>query len=134
MVSTVHDASPVDNTESDRLGQLVGQLHWRVTTKKDVNADLLNLVFLGSENQVKSAFREAGWHNADPVSRHTYLKNFYARRAVRIFPAYYLLLLGALVIAPILSARSATLAQQATYGPHWVYWTYLSNQIGRAHV
>jgi hypothetical protein len=69
MVSTVLDASPVDNTESDRLGQLVGQLPWRVTTKKDVNADLLNLVFLGSEDQVKSAFREAGWHNADPVSR-----------------------------------------------------------------
>jgi hypothetical protein len=78
MVSTVHGASPVDNTESDRLGQLVGQLPWRVTTKKDVNADLLNLVFLGSEDQVKSALREAGWHNADPVSRHTYLKNFFA--------------------------------------------------------
>ncbi len=78
IVSAVHDASPADNTESDRLGQLVGQLPWHVTTKKDVNADLLNLVFLGSEDQVKSAFREAGWHTADPVSRHTYLKNFYA--------------------------------------------------------
>jgi len=49
-----------------------------VTTGKGVDADLLNLVFIGSEEQVKAAFREAGWHNADPASRHTYLKNFYA--------------------------------------------------------
>jgi hypothetical protein len=49
-----------------------------VTTEKDVDADLINIVFLGSEDAVESAFREAGWDNADPVSKHTALKSFYA--------------------------------------------------------
>ena len=73
-----HESLPVDQGEADELSRLGEQLPWRVTTKKGVDADLLNLVFLGSEEQVKAAFREAGWHNADPASRHTYLKNFYA--------------------------------------------------------
>ena len=77
-VSTAPESSPADQIEADQLNELVDELPWRVTTPKGVNADLINLVFLGSEDQVKAAFREAGWHNADPASRHTYLKNFYA--------------------------------------------------------
>jgi len=73
-----HGASSDAKPESDWLDQLVAPLPWRVTTTKNVNADLLNLVFVGSEDQVKSAFREAGWHNADPVSMHAWLKNLYA--------------------------------------------------------
>jgi hypothetical protein len=49
-----------------------------VTTAKNVDADVLNIVFLGSQDEVESAFREAGWHNADPVSKRTVMKNFYA--------------------------------------------------------
>jgi hypothetical protein len=49
-----------------------------VTTIKDVNADLINVVFLGSEDAVNSAFRTAGWNNADPVSRQASFKSFYA--------------------------------------------------------
>ena len=78
---TIGDApefSPADSAESDQIDQLVEQLPLRVTTKKDVDADLLNMVFLGSEQQVHSAFRNAGWSNADTVSRHTMLKNMYA--------------------------------------------------------
>jgi len=76
---TTASAMPeADNVETDQLNQLVEQLPWRVTTRKDIGADLLNIVFLGSQDEVKAAFREAGWHNADPASRRTYLKNFYA--------------------------------------------------------
>jgi hypothetical protein len=78
MVSTAHESSLAANAESDRLEQLVGQLPWRVTTRKDVDADLLNLVFLGSQDEVESAFREAGWRGADPLSKRTVLKNMYA--------------------------------------------------------
>jgi hypothetical protein len=78
MVSIVHDASPAETAESDRLKQLVGQLPVRVTTKKHVDADLLNIVLLGSEDEVKSAFREAGWHNADAASKRAWMKNLYA--------------------------------------------------------
>ena len=47
-------------------------------TRKFVDADLFNLVFLGSREQVEAAFREAGWHNSDRVSRHSFAHNFYA--------------------------------------------------------
>jgi hypothetical protein len=77
MVSTEIESPPA-KAESDRLGQLVEQLPWRVTTEKDVDADLINIVFLGSEQAVTSAFGAAGWRNADPVSRRTFLKNLYA--------------------------------------------------------
>jgi hypothetical protein len=69
---------PTTQAESDQLDQLVEQLPWRVTTTKNVDADLLNLVFIGTLDQVKSAFGEAGWHNADPASKGTWLKNMYA--------------------------------------------------------
>jgi hypothetical protein len=75
---TAHESSAAAKTESDRLDQLVDQLPWRVTTMKDVDADVLNLVFLGSHDEVESEFRDAGWRNADPVSRRTFLKNMYA--------------------------------------------------------
>jgi hypothetical protein len=77
-VSAVRESSPTATTEPDGVDQLVGQLPWRVTTTKHANADLINLVFLGSEGQVRSAFREAGWHNADPPSKRTWFKNLYA--------------------------------------------------------
>ncbi len=50
----------------------------RSTTVKDVGADLVNLVFLGSQEQVQAAFLYAGWRPADPVSRHSVWRNFYA--------------------------------------------------------
>lgn len=50
----------------------------RPTTKKAVDADVVNLVFLGSAEQVQAAFREAGWQNSDPVSRASVMKNLYA--------------------------------------------------------
>ena len=77
-VNASSDASLTTKTESDELDQFIGQLPWRVTTQKDVNADVLNIVFLGSEDEVRSAFQMAGWHNADPFSKGTVFKNLYA--------------------------------------------------------
>jgi hypothetical protein len=76
--SAVHESVPAAGVASDPLGRVVEQLPWRVTTRKDVDADLINIVFVGSENAVKSAFRVAGWQNADTVSKQTVLKNLYA--------------------------------------------------------
>ena len=78
IVSIVHDSSPAAAAESDRLKRLVGQLPVRVSTTKHVDADLLNIVLLGSEDEIRSAFREAGWHNADPASKRAWMKNLYA--------------------------------------------------------
>jgi hypothetical protein len=78
IMSIGHDTSPAETAESDRLKQLVGQLPVRVSTKKHVDADLLNIVLLGSEDEINSAFREAGWHSADAASKRAWLKNLYA--------------------------------------------------------
>jgi hypothetical protein len=69
---------PTVKDESERLERLVAGIPSRVTTSKNANADLINLVFLGPEDAVKSAFRVAGWDSADPVSRQASMKSFYA--------------------------------------------------------
>ena len=73
-----HESDQDTSADADQIEQLILQLPWRVTTKKNVDADVLNIVLLGSSEQVESAFREAGWNNADPVSRHAWLENLYA--------------------------------------------------------
>jgi hypothetical protein len=78
VVSTEREYSPVVKAESERLEQLVSELPSRVKTNKDVAADLINIVFLGSEDTVNSAFRVAGWDNADPVSKQAAFKSLYA--------------------------------------------------------
>jgi hypothetical protein len=74
-IEVVSESDPV---EASLTYGWVQQLPQRTTTLKSVNADLVNLVFLGSKQQVESAFREAGWHNSDPPSRRTFVHNFYA--------------------------------------------------------
>lgn len=64
--------------EPEQLDKLLENLPSRVTNQKDVAADLVNIVFLGSKDEVKSAFRKAGWRNADTASKKTWLKNLYA--------------------------------------------------------
>jgi LssY C-terminus len=64
--------------DSPQLDALVQQLPRRSTTLKAVDADVVNLVFLGSQEEVQAAFVTAGWRNADPVSRHSFAHNFYA--------------------------------------------------------
>jgi hypothetical protein len=63
---------------NERLDQLVKDLPSRVTTQKDADADLVNIVLLGSGDEVRNAFHRAGWKSADPASRRSWLRNLYA--------------------------------------------------------
>ena len=65
-------------TDSSQLDTWAEQFPTRSTTLKSASADLVNLAFVGSESQVHFAFVAAGWHNADPVSKHSIAHNFYA--------------------------------------------------------
>jgi hypothetical protein len=67
-----------DEPETDSERRLVAEMPTRVTNTRHVKADLLNMVLLGSEAQVKSAFHYAGWNGADPHSAGAWAKNFYA--------------------------------------------------------
>ena len=75
---TDHESSLHVEADSPQIDHLVEELPWRVTTLKHADADVVNIVFIGSENQVSSAFREAGWHGADPHSKRAWAKSFYA--------------------------------------------------------
>ena len=50
----------------------------RTTTPAKVDADLVNLAFVGSREQVVSAFHDAGWVNSDVFTRHSFMRDFYA--------------------------------------------------------
>lgn len=63
-----------------------------------------------------------------------YFTTFYARRTLRIFPLYYLVLFLALVVLPNFPAVDALLTGQADVAtgqadrpPEWPYWLYLTN-------
>src|SRR5215831_5084833 len=60
------------------LDTWVQQVPYRTTTLQSGDADLVNLIFVGSEAQVRAAFIAAGWHKADPLSKHSIAHNFYA--------------------------------------------------------
>jgi hypothetical protein len=64
--------------QSEQVEAWAEQLPTRSTTIKSADADLVNLAFVGSETQVRSAFVTAGWHNADPLSKRSVAHNFYA--------------------------------------------------------
>jgi peptidoglycan/LPS O-acetylase OafA/YrhL len=59
-----------------------------------------------------------------------YFSTFYARRTLRIFPLYYLVLFVAFVILPAFPAQHALLlgqTGQVELPPQWPYWLYLAN-------
>jgi len=76
--AVAHDFVAQDTTPDAQLDQLIDQLPTRVLTKKNVDADVINLVFIGSEQMIRSAFHSAGWSNSDPVSHRAVMKNLYA--------------------------------------------------------
>src|SRR5215467_244531 len=65
-------------TDSSQLDAWAEQFPTRSTTLKSTSADLVNLAFVGSQAQVRAAFIAAGWHKADPLSKHSIAHNFYA--------------------------------------------------------
>ena len=59
-----------------------------------------------------------------------YFSTFYARRILRIFPLYYLILFLALVVLPKFPAVHSVLTGQddlVNLPPQWPYWLYLTN-------
>jgi peptidoglycan/LPS O-acetylase OafA/YrhL len=56
-----------------------------------------------------------------------YFSTFYARRVLRIFPLYYLVLFLAFVVLRQFPALNLVLSGNDTSPPQWPYWLYLSN-------
>ncbi len=56
-----------------------------------------------------------------------YFSSFYARRTLRIFPLYYLIVFLSLVVLPRLPAWFDLLAGAGAPREQWPYWLYLTN-------
>jgi peptidoglycan/LPS O-acetylase OafA/YrhL len=56
-----------------------------------------------------------------------YFTSFYARRTLRIFPLYYLVLFLALVVLPYFPVMHTVLVGPYDLPPLWPYWLYLTN-------
>ena len=64
----------------------------------------------------------------DTRANERYFRTFYARRTLRIFPLYYLVLFLAFVVLPEFPAVHQVIAGQAEEPPRqWPYWFYLTN-------
>lgn len=69
----------------------------------------------------------------DTKSSNTFFKTFYIRRALRIFPLYYAVVILSLIVLPAIATHLPPPAQAKLdrfgkiEGDEWMYWTYLSN-------
>ncbi len=71
-------ASMTEATESPEADALTESTPIRSTTPSQVDADIVNLAFVGSRQQLESAFHEAGWDSSDTFNKHSFMRNFYA--------------------------------------------------------
>jgi hypothetical protein len=68
-------ALPPAITPAPALAALVPQLPFRtVALKPPSPSDLVNLIFIGSKEQIESAFQAAGWFASDPLGHSSTLK------------------------------------------------------------
>ncbi|MBL8885028.1 MAG: acyltransferase [Phycisphaerales bacterium] len=69
----------------------------------------------------------------DTKTSSTFFKTFYIRRALRIFPLYYAVVILSLIVLPAIATHLPPPAQAKLdrfgkiEGDEWMYWTYLSN-------
>jgi hypothetical protein len=75
-----------DHSEALALDEIVRSLPERTSTLKGQDADLLNLVFLGSREQIADAFHTAGWMSSDRNSKGSVLRQFHAFLTLNSYP------------------------------------------------
>ncbi len=75
--ATLPESTPETSDELDVV-QMAPSFPSRSTTVKAVDADVVNLAFIGSREQVEAAFQQAGWSTSDPFTRRSFVHTFYA--------------------------------------------------------
>jgi hypothetical protein len=78
--------SEFDQSEKDELSMMVQSLPERTFTQKGQEADAINLVFLGTQEQVENSFAAAGWQGSDPASKRASFRQFHAFLALKNYP------------------------------------------------
>jgi LssY C-terminus len=75
----------LDEYERGEIEQVLEGVPVRTTTPKGKDADVMNMMFLGSREQIDEAFYAAGWVPSDPNSPRSFLR---AARAFLTFSSY----------------------------------------------
>jgi LssY C-terminus len=77
----------MDEIERGDVEMLLQKNTARTYTGKGKEADLVNVLFLGSHDQMDTAFRAAGWMNGDRISTHSVLREFQAFLTLSNYPS-----------------------------------------------
>src|SRR5262249_50598551 len=75
-----------DADSRDSLTDLARSIPERTVTTKGREADVVNLVFIGSREQIEEAFESAGWIGSDPLTAGSVMRGFHAVFALRNYP------------------------------------------------
>jgi len=76
-----------DETDRSHLDSLFQSVPERTMTRKGQAADVVNLAFMGTQKQLDTAFRAAGWRQSDPTNTGSVLREFRAFIAFQNYPA-----------------------------------------------
>ncbi|HET6930661.1 MAG TPA: LssY C-terminal domain-containing protein [Candidatus Acidoferrum sp.] len=76
----------MDELERGDVEMLLQKNTTRTYTRKGKEADLVNVMFVGSREQMESAFRSSGWMNGDRISTHSVLREFRAFLTLSNYP------------------------------------------------
>ena len=69
---------PMTQEETAAVAQGIGPLPGRTVNAKGIDADVVNLVFVGSRERLQTAFAGAGWTASERISTRVFLRQFYA--------------------------------------------------------
>jgi hypothetical protein len=76
----------MDEYERGDVEMLLNDVSSRTTTSKGKDADVVNMLFVGSRDQVDSAFRAAGWLSSDHTSTRSFFREFGAFLTLSNYP------------------------------------------------
>lgn len=77
----------MDEMERGDVEMLLQKNTSRTYTSKGREADLVNVLFLGTHEQMDSAFRSSGWMNGDRISTRSVLREFQAFLTLSNYPS-----------------------------------------------
>jgi hypothetical protein len=76
----------MDEFERADVESLIDKISIRTETSSGKDADLINLAFVGTPEQLQGAFAAAGWQQADPNSKNAFLHEFGAFLTFTSYP------------------------------------------------
>ena len=78
--------SPAEEVTNPQVDPIVPELPTRTMTRRGEDSDIVNLMFIGSREEVVEAFTAAGWMQSDPTTKKSVMRQFHALLAEKNYP------------------------------------------------